>query len=226
MGSAPLPLCLAVSFPSPNCNARRDGHRPSLIVLHYTAIDTFDESRAWLCDPAKEVSAHWLIDRDGRAEQLVDEADRAWHAGAGAWGGLGDVNSRSIGIELQNNGLQPFPEPQMAALEALLPQIMARWDIAPKGVIAHSDLAPERKIDPGARFDWRRLALQGLAVWPEAGEGGSFRQNLIAFGYPDLAEDILLQAFRLRFAPMNKGPLRADEEAMAAGLAQRFGKIV
>lgn len=97
-----------------------------------------------LCDPASEVSAHYLIARDGRLWQLVDEAMRAWHAGAGDWAGAADVNSRSIGIELDNTGAQPFAEPLMAALEALLPQIMARWAIGPEGVIGHSCMAPGR----------------------------------------------------------------------------------
>src|SRR5690606_7384698 len=103
-------------------------------------------------------------------EALVPEDRRAWHAGAGSSPGREDVNSRSIGIELANPGDRPFPEPPMAALETLLAEIMARWSISPRDVIAHSDLAPGRKIDPGPRFDWRRLALQGLAIWPE-GEG-------------------------------------------------------
>ena len=95
---------------------------------------------------------------------------RAWHAGAGEWAGITDVNSHSIGIELANTGFQPFPEAQMAGLESLLRGVMDRWQIGPEGVIAHSDMAPERKSDPGPRFDWRRLALQGLSVWPEAQE--------------------------------------------------------
>ncbi len=136
-------------FPSPNFGERRGGLRPSLVVLHYTAMASCAEARDRLCDPTAEVSAHWLIDRDGRAEQLVDEAARAWHAGAGAWGGHQDVNSRSIGIELQNTGADPFAEPQMAALERLLADVLARWDIPPQGVIGHSDMAPLRKGDPG-----------------------------------------------------------------------------
>ena len=110
-------------------------------------------ARARLCDPAAEVSAHWLIAEDGATEQLVDEDRRAWHAGNGSWRGMDDVNSRSIGVELANPLDRPFPEPQMAALEGLLPAIMARWRIGPAGVIAHSDMAPGRKDDPGPRFD-------------------------------------------------------------------------
>ncbi|MBL9046755.1 MAG: N-acetylmuramoyl-L-alanine amidase [Tabrizicola sp.] len=121
-----------------------------------------------LCDPFAEVSAHYLIDRDGTLCSLVDEANRAWHAGAGEWGGEGDVNSRSIGIELQNTGSEPFAEQQMAALERLLTGLLQRHALPPQAVIAHSDLAPDRKGDPGARFDWQRLALLGLSVWPEA----------------------------------------------------------
>jgi N-acetylmuramoyl-L-alanine amidase len=209
-------------FPSPNFGERRGAQRPSLIVLHYTAMASCAEARERLCDPAAEVSAHWLIDRDGWAEQLVDEAARAWHAGAGDWGGQDDVNSRSIGIELQNNGAEPFAEPQMAALEQLLAGIMARWEIAPQGVIGHSDMAPGRKGDPGPRFDWRRLALAGLSVWPEPRAPGDFRADLRRFGYPDVADDLLLRAFRLRFRPWAVGPLDRADAALAADLAARF----
>jgi N-acetylmuramoyl-L-alanine amidase len=203
---------------SPNHGERRGGAQPSLIVIHYTGMATCAEARSRLCDPLAEVSAHWLISEDGVAEALVPEALRAWHAGAGEWGGLADVNSRSVGIELANPGDRPFPEAQMAALERLLPEIMARWHIPARGVIAHSDMAPERKGDPGPRFDWRRLALQGLAVWPVPGRPGDFRADLRAFGYPDAPEADLLTAFRLRFRPWGRGALDAADRAMAAGL--------
>ncbi|MCB6178163.1 N-acetylmuramoyl-L-alanine amidase [Rhodobacter sp. Har01] len=212
-------------LPSPNHGERRAGLRPSLVVLHYTAMPSAAEARARLCDPTAEVSAHWLIDRDGRAEQLVDEARRAWHAGAGDWAGAGDVNSRSIGVELQNTGAEPFAEPQMAALERLLSGIRDRWRIVPQGVIGHSDLAPDRKADPGPRFDWRRLALAGLAVWPKAtapGDPARFAADARCFGYPDAAPDRLLAAFRLRFRPWARGPLDATDAALAADLAARF----
>ena len=126
---------------SPNHGDRR-GQRPELVVIHYTGMADGPSARARLCDPAAEVSAHWLIHEDGRTEALVPEDRRAWHAGAGSWLGRDDVNSRSIGIELVNPGNEPFPEPQMAALERLLAQIMARWGIGPAGVIGHSDMAP------------------------------------------------------------------------------------
>lgn len=214
-----------MTFPSPNHGERRGGVRPDLIVLHYTGMASCAESRARLCDPLAEVSAHWLIDRDGRAEQLVDETHRAWHAGAGSWGTVTDVNSRSIGIELQNTGAEPFPEPQMAALERLLSDIMARWRIAPQRVIAHSDMAPTRKIDPGPRFDWRRLARQGLSVWPQdeaQAEPTALWDALRAFGYPDTAEDALLNAFRLRFRPQATGPASTADAGPALDLATRF----
>lgn len=195
---------------------------PGLIVLHYTAMPTSAEARDRLCDPAAEVSAHWLVAGDGTTEQLVDEAMRAWHAGAGAWGGIADVNSRSIGIELANSGDAPFPEPQMAALERLLRGIMDRWAIPPEGVIAHSDMAPERKRDPGPRFDWRRLALQGLSVWPGAAEPLDFAASLRRIGYPETAPETLLSAFRLRFRPGAAGPEDDIDRVMAASLADRF----
>jgi N-acetylmuramoyl-L-alanine amidase len=165
-----------------------------------------------------EVSAHYLIDRDGVRFSLVDETMRAWHAGAGAWQGEADVNSRSIGIELVNSGAEPFAEPQMAALERLLADVLNRHGLGPEAVIAHSDMAPDRKADPGGRFDWRRLALQGLAVWPEPAAPGDLAADLRAFGYPDTPLDTLLQAFRLRFRPGGRGPLDDADRALAAGL--------
>jgi N-acetylmuramoyl-L-alanine amidase len=173
-----------------------------------------------LCDPEAEVSAHWLIDEGGRVFALVPEEMRAWHAGAGSWGGAGDVNSRSIGIEIQNDGRSPFPEAQMSALEALLRGVMDRWGIAPGAVIGHSDMAPDRKADPGPRFDWRRLARAGLSVWPEHGSPGDLAADMVAFGYPEVAEDLLLAALRLRFRPWGGGPAEDADRALAAGLAR------
>jgi N-acetylmuramoyl-L-alanine amidase len=198
------------------------------VVIHYTAMPSMAEARARLCDPAHEVSAHWLIAEDGGVEQLVDEQLRAWHAGAGAWGAVGDVNSRSIGIELANSGAQPFAEPQMVALERLLAGIMARWRIPPERVIGHSDMAPARKSDPGRRFDWRRLSHGGLSVWPRVTEGRSggrlsdFVGHARRFGYPAVEEELILRAFRLRFRPWADGPLDGMDVAMAADLATRF----
>ncbi len=192
-----------------------------MVVLHYTAMDTANEALERLCSDQFEVSAHYLISEKGDIYQLVAEEKRAWHAGAGAWGDVCDVNSHSIGIELANTGLTPFPEAQMMALEALLSGIMLRWDIAPERIIGHSDMAPNRKGDPGARFDWRRLALQGLAVWPEGAGSGDFRACLTAFGYPaDATDQDLLSAFRLRFSPWKSGPLDEDDLKRAQGLAR------
>ncbi|MES2436117.1 MAG: N-acetylmuramoyl-L-alanine amidase [Pseudomonadota bacterium] len=195
-----------------------------MIVIHYTAMASCAEARARLCDPAFEVSAHWLISETGVVEGLVPEAARAWHAGAGEWAGVTDVNSASIGIELANTGRQPFAEPQMAALEGLLAGIMQRWAIPAHRVIAHSDMAPSRKGDPGAKFDWRRLALQGLSVWPEAGAAAvaDFLPALRRFGYPEAAAADLLTAFRLRFRPWARGPLDSMDAGLACDLAQRF----
>lgn len=213
-------------FPSPNFGERRGGAVPDLIVIHYTVLPCA-EARARLCDPAAEVSAHWLVAPDGTAEALVDEAARAWHAGAGSWGAVTDVNSRSIGIELANGGDEPFPWPQMRGLERLLAGVMARWSIPPERVIGHSDVAPERKRDPGPRFDWRGLARAGLSVWP-AGDGAAaleaaaFAAALSRLGYPQAPEAARLAAFRLRFFPGLVGPLTAAEAAAAADLAARF----
>lgn len=209
------------AFPSPNFGERRGGMTPSLVVIHYTAISCA-EARLRLCDPATEVSAHWLISETGTTEALVDEALRAWHAGAGQWGGRDDINSQSIGIELANDGHQPFSEPQISALEHLLRDIMARWSIPPHRVIGHSDMAPCRKSDPGPHFDWLRLARQGLSVWPEpAHPDAPLDASLTRIGYPDAPPDIRLAAFRLRFRPWARGPEDATDRALAADLAQR-----
>ncbi len=211
--------------PSPNAGPRRDGLRPELVVLHYTAMDSAEAALARLCDPTAEVSAHYLIGGDGTVWQMVRRSGCARLAcGGGGMGREGDVNSRSIGIELDNTGSHPFSEPQMAALETLLGDLRARWPIAPSGVIGHSDMAPARKFDPGPRFDWARLARQGLAVWPEdrAAEG-AFLRDAARFGYPVEDEAALLAAFRARFRPHATGPAGAADRRMMADLAARFG---
>lgn len=200
--------------PSPNYGPRRDGLRPSLIVVHYTAMQSAQAALERLISPLAEVSAHYLIAESGRAVQMVAEDQRAWHAGAGEWRGMGDINSRSIGIELANTGSHPFPEPQMMALEALLRVLMVRWQIPARGVIGHSDMAPGRKSDPGRRFDWLRLERQGLAAprgrgpAPAHADPQAFRALARAAGYSaPVDDDTLLAAVRLRFRPQARGPL-------------------
>jgi N-acetylmuramoyl-L-alanine amidase len=195
------------------------------VVIHYTAMATAQEALERLCDPVVEVSAHYLIAEDGETLALVPEERRAWHAGAGRWGEVKDVNSRSIGIELQNRGSHPYAHRQMLALERLLAGLLTRWSIPPERVIGHSDMAPARKGDPGQRFDWRRLACAGLSVWPEEGEGDP--QDLLpalhAVGYdPELPPDLLLRAFRLRFRPWAEGALSPRDAGAALDLARRF----
>ncbi|NDV02467.1 N-acetylmuramoyl-L-alanine amidase [Pseudoroseicyclus tamaricis] len=196
-----------------------------MVVLHYTVLD-LSETLDRLCDPAAEVSAHYVIAGEGEVLQLVGEERRAWHAGAGRWGGVADVNSHSLGIELVNDGRAPFPAPQMLALERLLAALMARHDIPPERVIGHSDMAPGRKSDPGPRFDWRRLARQRLSVWPASGARApldELQPALVAFGYDSsLGETARLSAFRRRFFPGRAGPPAADEAGAAVDLARRF----
>ncbi len=169
-----------------------------------------------LCNPDNEVSAHYLIARDGRVFQMVEEEMRAWHAGAGRWGGYEDVNSSSIGIEMDNDGYSPFSNGLMSSLEVLLRGILDRHAIVPEGVIGHSDLAPGRKIDPGRRFDWVRLERQGLAA-PRGcapAEPSQFRQLAQARGFTaDVDDETLLSAVRLRFRPAAEGPLEPADVA-------------
>ncbi len=212
-----------MTHPSPNHGERRGGVRPSLIVIHYTGMTDAASARDRLCDPAAEVSAHWLIHEDGTPEPLVPEDRRAWHAGAGSWRGQEDVNSRSIGIEIANPGDRPFAAAQMDALELLLGRIMARWSIGPDGVIGHSDMAPGRKIDPGPRFDWARLARQGLAIRPATlGRVRPLADSLTAIGYPETDPGTRLAAFRLRFRPGAAGPEDATDRRLADAAATAF----
>ncbi|GAA3853196.1 N-acetylmuramoyl-L-alanine amidase [Celeribacter arenosi] len=211
-------------IPSPNCGERRGGVVPDMVVIHYTAMESAAAACARLCSQEHEVSAHYLVDITGEIIRLVPEDLRAWHAGAGAWGDVTDVNSRSIGIELANRGAEPFAAAQMDALELLLADLLTRHRIAPERVIGHQDMAPARKSDPGPRFDWRRLSLSGLAVWPEAGEAdpSGFFDDLTAFGYPQADDPARLAAFRARFRPRREGSVDRIDAGLAHDLAARF----
>ncbi|WP_372574244.1 N-acetylmuramoyl-L-alanine amidase [Ruegeria jejuensis] len=206
--------------PSPNFGPRRDGLKPAFVVIHYTAMISAEAALTLLCLPEAEVSAHYLIGADGTTWQMVREEDRAWHAGAGEWQGLTDINSRSIGIELDNTGATPFAEPQMAALETLLCAVLARWDIPPDNVIGHSDMAPGRKIDPGPRFDWQRLERQRLAAPTiirdvQDRDPLLFRARAEAAGYTsDVSDEALLSAVRQRRRPWARGDLRSEDLAV------------
>lgn len=185
-------------------------------------------ARDWLCNPEAKVSAHYIISEDGDVVQLVPEEQRAWHAGVGSWGDINDINSNSIGIELSNVGSAPFAARLMDALEVLLPTIMDRWAIPACRVIAHSDLAPGRKIDPGVRFDWARLVRSGLAISSEATipvaiDPDAFVQDARMIGYTaDVNAVTLLSAFRLRHRQGHDGPLDGWDCALVADLAARF----
>jgi N-acetylmuramoyl-L-alanine amidase len=158
-----------IDAPSPNFDARTAP--PDMVVLHYTGMPTGDEALARLRDPAAKVSAHYLIEEDGRVFALVPEERRAWHAGVSFWKGERNVNAVSIGVELVNPGhdwgYRPFPDAQIAALVELLTGIRGRWDVSDARIVGHSDVAPDRKIDPGELFPWKRLAEAGFGLWVE-----------------------------------------------------------
>jgi N-acetylmuramoyl-L-alanine amidase len=152
---------------SPNFGPRAGASRPDMIILHYTGMKTGDAAEAWLCTPESQVSSHYLVHEDGRIVQMVRESDRAWHAGKSFWRGVTDINSHSIGVEIVNPGhefgYRGFPPRQVAALIELCRGIVARHPIPPQRVLAHSDVAPGRKVDPGERFPWRQLAEAGIS---------------------------------------------------------------
>lgn len=217
---------VAALHPAANTKSRR-GKPIDILLLHYTGMVSCERAIHWLSVPESRVSCHYVVDLDGRITQMVEESMRAWHAGAGSWAGELDVNSRSIGIEIHNPGHElgypEFPDAQMRAVVALCQDIVARCQIAAHRVLAHSDTAPERKIDPGEKFDWARLARAGVGHWvppavlideaPTAGplEEARIReaQTMLArYGYGiaitgafDSATETVLRAFQRHFRP-------------------------
>lgn len=216
--------------PSPNHNERR-GQPIDLLLLHYTGMPTAEAALQRLCDPAAEVSAHYLVEEDGRLWQLVPEERRAWHAGRSCWAGAEDVNARSLGIEIVNPGHQfgyrPFPAAQLAVVTALCRQLLARWHIPQGRVLGHSDVAPLRKLDPGELFPWAALAAAGVGLWPPAlsplpPDEARARRDLARFGYGYLEEDwpAVLRALQRHFRPACvDGRLDGETAAIAAWLA-------
>jgi N-acetylmuramoyl-L-alanine amidase len=168
MDRACSPLVHAL-HPSPNFEPRQGKTRADMLILHYTGMMSAARAIAWLATPASKVSTHYVIDEAGRITQMVSERERAWHAGLGCWAGETDINSASIGIEIQNPGhdlgYPDFSAPQRAAVTALSKDIIARNDIPATRVLAHSDVSPGRKIDPGEKFDWRGLHANGVGHW-------------------------------------------------------------
>jgi N-acetylmuramoyl-L-alanine amidase len=158
-----------IEAPSPNFDARTAP--PDMIVLHYTGMPTGEAAIERLRDPAAKVSAHYVVEEDGRIFRLVPEERRAWHAGASFWKGRQNVNGASIGVEIVNPGhefgYRPFPEAQIAAVLDLMGEIRSRWTIEDNQIVAHSDVAPDRKEDPGELFPWKRLAEAGHGFWVE-----------------------------------------------------------
>lgn len=210
--------------PSPNYGDRGEppNMRPiSMLVLHYTGMQSAAAALDRLCDPAAKVSSHYLVEEDGVVSRLVPEARRAFHAGVSCWQGETDLNHVSVGIEIVNPGhewgYQPFPEPQMAAVETLCRDIVARYRIPSHRVVGHSDIAPDRKSDPGELFDWPRLARAGIGLWPAPATDAPRRRgrgvgvvhrsaalsDLSRIGYcvTTATEQIVLAAFQRRFRP-------------------------
>lgn len=193
--------------PSPNMDAR-DGP-VSVLVMHYTGMPSAQAAIDLLRAPASKVSAHYVVDEDGTVHCLVPEEKRAWHAGISYWRGRRMLNDASIGIEVVNPGhewgYRAFPEVQMAAVRDLALGILARHEIPARNVVAHSDIAPNRKQDPGELFGWKALAAAGVGVWTEDFcESRDFCADLAAIGYDtSLPEADVIRAFQRHFLPQN-----------------------
>ncbi|MBV8089131.1 MAG: N-acetylmuramoyl-L-alanine amidase [Alphaproteobacteria bacterium] len=225
--------------PSPNHGPRDEPMRIDMLVLHYTGMTTAADALDRLCDPAARVSTHYLVDEDGAIWRLVPETRRAFHAGRSCWAGEHDLNRVSIGIEIVNPGHQwgyrPFPEQQMAAVEGLCLDLVSRFSIPPHRVVGHSDIAPDRKSDPGELFDWSRLACVGIGLWPPAAaetargrgrgvgllERAASLADLATIGYCVMpgTEALALTAFQRRFRP-ERWDGRLDAET-----AQRLAEV-
>jgi N-acetylmuramoyl-L-alanine amidase len=232
--------------PSPNHGERASGKAVDMIVLHYTGMPLAERALKWLRDPESNVSSHYFVFEDGRIAQLVDESRRAWHAGKSSWAGETDINSCSIGIELSNPGHEfgyvPFPDTQIAAAIDLCRDILSRHAIPPERVLAHSDVAPLRKQDPGEKFPWDRLHAAGIGRWvpPEPIADGTalevgahghavtdLRRRLAGYGYGiapisdfDLDAAAVVRAFQRHFRPA-----RVDGVADASTVAT-LGKLI
>jgi len=196
--------------PSPNFDDRGKFANIDMLVMHYTGMESADLALTRLCDKESRVSAHYFIDEDGSVRQLVDESQRAWHAGVASWRGQHNINQRSIGIELVNPGhefgYRPFTAAQIEVVISLSQDILKRHPIPPRNVVGHSDIAPSRKNDPGELFDWQRLAAAGIGLWP--GESGVLEMdrhlvagNLATVGYEIDNLSKAVRAFQRHFRP-------------------------
>lgn len=199
-----------IDAPSPNQDDRPDGTPIDTLVLHYTGMRTGREALDRLRDPTAKVSSHYVVEEDGAIFRLVPEHRRAAHAGISHWRGHTALNARSIGIEIVNPGhewgYRDFPALQMAAVCDLCLEILARHPIPPRNVVAHSDIAPDRKQDPGELFDWQGLARNGVGLWPErdppAPDEAAVLPLLARIGYRiDLPLPVLVTAFQRHWLP-------------------------
>ena len=194
-----------IERPSPN-HDDRGGAPIDMLVLHYTGMTSGAAALERLCDVEARVSAHYTIDEDGTVYRHVPEDRRAWHAGVSHWAGISNVNARSIGIELVNPGheygYRAFPDVQVAALIRLSQGIVMRHPVATSQVLAHSDVAPARKEDPGELFPWEKLAAAGIGLWPQGIAGEVGPEGLVRYGYdPDAPQDKVITAFQRHFRP-------------------------
>lgn len=200
-----------MAYCSTNYDERATGSEINILLFHYTGMENFQQAIKALCDDKSKLSAHYIIDENGETHSLVPENKRAWHAGASFWAGLNDINSYSIGIEIVNGGheygLPDFKPQQMRAVQLLAAAINSRYNI--KHFLGHSDVAPERKADPGEKFDWRSLAQKGLGFWidpPPLDENyqdiKTAHVKLTKLGYnPNIKTEILLKAFQRHWRP-------------------------
>lgn len=201
--------------------------RPNYVILHHTSDNTAEESLRTLTDPVRQVSSHYLIGRDGILYYLVDELARAWHAGEAYWGGLSDLNSASIGIELDNNGFEPFAEPMIQTLLLLLDDLKTRYSIPTANFLGHGDIIPGRKVDPSRFFPWKRLAERGFGIWCEppyapAPASASDRLLMAALGYDVTVFNASVAAFKRHFLGVDSNSaLSEDDRALLHCLIQR-----
>ena len=219
-----------IEKPSPSYNSRGN-FKIDKIIIHYTDMPSCEASLDRMCDKKNEVSAHYLIDTDGTIYHLVNEQDRAWHAGVSLWQGDDNINSTSIGIELENKGqrygYEDFPNIQINALIELIKDIKTRYKIAKQNILGHSDVAPDRKIDPDYKFPWKKLAEQNLCIYPKPTHTDIDLLDLLEMiGYDLSNTQNAIKAFQRRYRP-NKIDGIGDDECteLAMGIILETEKI-
>jgi N-acetylmuramoyl-L-alanine amidase len=202
--------------------------KPNIVVIHHTAQNSCDQTLGTFTKPASQVSAHYVICKDGTVHQMLNDYLRSWHGGIGKWGNINDVNSSSIGIELDNNGFEPFPEPQINSLMQVLDTLKKRYGIPAANIIGHSDIAPTRKVDPNVQFPWKTLSARGFGLWYSdttnvvVPPDFNALQALRIIGYDVKDSAAAIGAFKRKYEQQESKQLNESDKKILFSLYQKY----